>query len=179
MRGLTRTLLILNLAKILTPERAGQAPLLQRSVNVYARKSTADKNESGNNIKLAAVFHIAIVSQIWNTIAMQPVIFHPKALEEFRGLPRPIRVAFGALLRTLQEGISLGMPVSRPMPIVALGVDELRVKDAFGQYRAFYLKKSSAGILVLRAFQKKSQSTPATEISLARKRLKELHDDLT
>jgi mRNA-degrading endonuclease RelE of RelBE toxin-antitoxin system len=58
---------------------------------------------------------------------MQPVLFHPKALEEFRDLPRPIRVAFGELLRTLQEGFTLGMPASRPMSVMTLGVDELRV----------------------------------------------------
>ena len=105
---------------------------------------------------------------------MKKVLFHPKALEEFRELPKPIRSAFGELLRILQEGISLGMPASRPMPSVARGVDELRVKDVSGQYRAFYLKKSSAGILVLRAFHKKTQETPTSEIKLARKRLQEL-----
>jgi phage-related protein len=105
------------------------------------------------------------------------VLFHPKALEEFRELPKPIRNAFGELLRILQEGLSLGMPASRPLPSVAQGVDELRVKDASGQYRAFYLKKSSAGILVLRAFHKKMQETPQSEIKLARKRLQELIDE--
>jgi phage-related protein len=110
---------------------------------------------------------------------MKKVLFHPKALEEFRDLPRPVRNAFGELLRIVQEGISLGMPASRPMPAVAPGVDELRVKDVSGQYRAFYLKKSSAGILVLRAFHKKTQETPQSEIKLARKRLQELVDENT
>src|SRR6185369_15387558 len=108
---------------------------------------------------------------------MKKVLFHPKALEEFRELPKPIRSAFGELLRILQEGITLGMPTSRPMPSVAQGVDELRAKDASGQYRAFYLKKSSAGILVLRAFHKKTQETPQSEIKLARRRLQELIDE--
>ena len=105
---------------------------------------------------------------------MKSVLFHPKALEEFRELPKSIRIAFGEALRLLQEGITLGMPLSRPISTVAPGVDELRVKDASGQYPAFYFKKSSAGILVLRAFHKKSQETPITEIRLARKRLQEL-----
>ncbi len=108
---------------------------------------------------------------------MKVVLFHPKALEEFRELPKPVRSAFGELLRILQEGIALGMPASRPMPSVAQGVDELRVKDASGHYRAFYLKKSSAGILVLRAFHKKTPETPPSEIRLARKRLQELIDE--
>jgi phage-related protein len=105
---------------------------------------------------------------------MKKVIFHPRALEEFRELPKSIRATFGEMLRILQEGITLGMPASRPMPSVALGVDELRAKDASGQYRAFYLKKSKEGILVLRAFHKKSQETPLAEIRLARKRLREI-----
>jgi len=108
---------------------------------------------------------------------MKKVLFHPKALEEFWELPKPIRSAFGELLRILQEGITLGMPASRSMSSVAQGVDELRVKDASGQYRVFYFKKSSAGILVLRAFHKKTQETPQSEIRLARKRLQELIDE--
>jgi phage-related protein len=105
---------------------------------------------------------------------VKKVLFHPRALEEFRDLPKPIRTAFGESLRVLQEGITLGMPVSRPMPSVAPGVDELRAKDSSGQYRTFYFKKSMAGIFVLRAFHKKTQQTPPSEIRLARKRLQEL-----
>ena len=80
----------------------------------------------------------------------------------------------GESLRLLQEGITLGMPASRPMPSVAAGVDELRVKDASGQYRAFYLRKDRRSILVLRAFHKKTRETPPSELALARKRLQEL-----
>lgn len=110
---------------------------------------------------------------------MKKVLFHPKALEEFRELPKPIKIAFGELLRIVQDGITLGMPASRPMPSVAPGVDELRAKDPSGQYRAFYVRKFSAGILVLRAFHKKTQETPMSEIKLARKRLRELIDEIT
>ena len=35
----------------------------------------------------------------------------------------------GALIRMLQEGESLGMPQSRPMPIIGPRCQELRVKD--------------------------------------------------
>ena len=35
----------------------------------------------------------------------------------------------GRLLRRLQEGESLGMPHSRPMPSIGHGVHELRVRD--------------------------------------------------
>jgi phage-related protein len=119
------------------------------------------------------------MSRIWDTENVKKVIFHPKALGEFRDLPIAVRKAFGEMLRVLQEGINLGMPDSRPMPVVAIGVDELRAKDPSGQYRAFYLKKSKEGILVLRAFHKKSQETPQSEIKLARRRLQELLHEIS
>ena len=68
------------------------------------------------------------------------------------------------------------MPNSRPMGIVAAGVSELRVQDNNGSYRIFYYTASAKGILVFHAFVKKTQRTPALEIELARKRLKELLD---
>jgi phage-related protein len=105
---------------------------------------------------------------------MQNVVFHRKAIDEIKALPKSVRNSFGELLRLLQEGTSLGMPISRPMPVVAMGVDELRVKGPGGQYRAFYLKKSKAGILVLRVFTKKTEATPHSEIFFARRRLQEL-----
>jgi len=68
------------------------------------------------------------------------------------------------------------MPHSRPMPSVAAGVSELRVHGEDGVYRAFYFTLSAKGILVFHAFVKKAQRTPAAEIELARKRLRELLD---
>jgi phage-related protein len=73
-------------------------------------------------------------------------------------------------------GEQIGMPNSRPMPGVATGVSELRVKGEDGIYRAFYYSSSAQGILVFHAFVKRTQRTPPLEIELARKRLKELLD---
>ena len=66
------------------------------------------------------------------------------------------------------------MPLSRPMPDVSLGVDELRIRDDKGIYRTFYYKKSVRGILILHAFTKKTQKTPWNEIAITRKYLKEM-----
>jgi phage-related protein len=74
-------------------------------------------------------------------------------------------------------GEQLQMPNSRPMPIVGLGVSELRVRNERGIYRVFYCVASSHGVLVFHAFVKKTQQTPGQEIDLARKRLKELLDE--
>lgn len=89
-------------------------------------------------------------------------------------MSRAVRKQLGALLDDLQRGKALRMPHSRPMPIVALGVEELRVKDEAGQYRAFVVRKTPRGIGVLHVFNKKSRKTPRGAIELARRRLKEI-----
>ena len=77
----------------------------------------------------------------------------------------------------LQRGFQLGMPLSKSMHAVAPGVEELRVKDASGAYRAFYLARLEAGILAFHAFTKKTQKTPKSEPRLAQRRLKEMLDE--
>ena len=76
----------------------------------------------------------------------------------------------------MQLGEQIGMPNSRPMPAVASGVSELRVKGEDGIFRVFYYTASPRGVLVFHAFVKKTQRTPPLEMELARKRLKELLD---
>ena len=109
-----------------------------------------------------------------NGEAVKPAIFHEKAREAFRGFPPSVRQAFGKAIWELQQGIRLGMPISKPMPSVAAGVEELRIKDASGAYRAFYYSRSAHGIQIFHAFEKKSRRTPEHEIKLGRRRLKEL-----
>jgi phage-related protein len=107
---------------------------------------------------------------------VRPIILHPKAREVIRRFPKEVRMRLGKGLFRLQMGEQLGMPNSRPMPGVAAGVSELRVKGEDGSFRTFYYAASSSGILVFHAFVKKTQRTPPLEIELARKRLKELLD---
>jgi len=66
------------------------------------------------------------------------------------------------------------MPISRPMPTVAPGVQELRVHDRSGHYRALYLVRSSQGVLIFHVFSKKTAQTSNHEIQVGRKRLKEM-----
>ena len=73
-------------------------------------------------------------------------------------------------------GERLGMPMARPMPMVAPGVSELRVSGEGGIFRVFYFTATARGVLVFHAFAKKTQRTPPPEIELAKKRLKELLD---
>ena len=109
--------------------------------------------------------------------AERPVIFHSRARDEVRDLPKDLRYRLGRALMALQLGYPLGMPVSRPMSMIAVGVDELRLREPDGNYRVFYYRKYPKGILVLRAFRKKTERTPQSEILLARRRLKEMLDD--
>jgi len=105
---------------------------------------------------------------------LKEAIFHPKAREVLRTFPQEVRKAFGKAIFDLQKGCHLGMPLSRPMSDVGLGVDELRVKSSSGIYRTFYYKKSARGILIFHAFMKKTQKTPYHEIEVGKKRLKEM-----
>lgn len=66
------------------------------------------------------------------------------------------------------------MPLSRPMPSIAVGAEELRVKDRSGAYRVFYYTRLADSVLIFHAFVKKTQTTPPHEIALAQKRLKEM-----
>ncbi|HZZ42140.1 MAG TPA: type II toxin-antitoxin system RelE/ParE family toxin [Tepidisphaeraceae bacterium] len=108
---------------------------------------------------------------------MKAAIFHVVVKEILRGFPQTVRQALGKAIWELQQGIHLGMPISKRMPSVAAGVEELRVKDASGAYRAFYYSRSNRGILIFHAFEKKARKTPESEIKLGRKRLKEMLDE--
>ena len=87
------------------------------------------------------------------------------------------RIRIGKAVFRLQMGEQIGMPDSRPTPSVEGGASELRVKGEDGVFRVFYCTASVMGVLVFHAFVKKTQRTPAHEIELGRKRLKELLDD--
>jgi phage-related protein len=91
-----------------------------------------------------------------------------------RGEDPEIRKAIGEALRDLQKGITLGMPLSRPMPEVASGVHELRVRGKRSAVRVFYFIKLAEAIVVFHAFQKKTQKTPTRELTTGRQRLSEV-----
>lgn len=107
---------------------------------------------------------------------VKSVIFHAAATDEIRELPKAVRIDIGVLLLALQRGELLRMPALRPMPGLAAGACELRVHDSAGQIRVFCLPGSVHGVLVLRAFRKRTETTPVREVRLARHRLEELLD---
>ncbi len=105
---------------------------------------------------------------------MKEAIFHLKARKVIRTFPSKVKQGLGQAILELQKGFHLSMPLSKPMPTVAIGVEEIRIKDDSGIFRTLYFKKSSQGILIFHAFVKKTQKTPNNEIKLARKRLEEM-----
>jgi phage-related protein len=105
---------------------------------------------------------------------VKDVQFHPEAIAAIREFPASVRQHLGKALYDLQLGESLSMPLSRPIPGIASGAAELRLRDASGAFRVFYIAKVGASILVFHAFTKKTQKTPARELTLAQKRLKEM-----
>lgn len=107
---------------------------------------------------------------------MKSIKFHPKALAFIRDQSAAIKQDIGEALRDVQKGISLGLPLSRPMPDVAPGSHELRVKDKTTAVRVFYFVKLDEAIVVFHGFRKTTQKTPRHEIEVGRKRLREVLD---
>ncbi len=76
----------------------------------------------------------------------------------------------GYYLNLLQEGFSISMPISRPMPSVGARVHELRLSDRSGDWRVVY-RIDATEIVVVAVFKKTTPQTPARIINLCRQRL--------
>ena len=92
---------------------------------------------------------------------------------EIADLPEQIRGDLADALARLDAGLSLSMPLSRPMPSIGRGAHELRLRDRSGDYRIVYVARRSGEIVVLLAFKKTSKETPERIIELARARARE------
>ena len=80
------------------------------------------------------------------------------------------RVEAGFLLRRLQQGESLSMPHSRPMPGIGRRCHELRIVDKDATRIIVYHVDADA-VVILEVFSKKTQATPQKVIATCRKRL--------
>lgn len=101
--------------------------------------------------------------------------FHKRVLAEVESWPVDFLADYARLVELLAEhGPSLRLPHSRAF---GDGLFELRPRGRSGIGRVFYCFRLAKRVVVLHAFIKKSQQTPDRELSLARKRLKELQDD--
>ena len=85
------------------------------------------------------------------------------------------RIEAGYLLRRLQAGDMIGLPMSRPMPAIGARCHELRVNDAGQSWRIVYRIDTDA-IVIADVFSKKTRSTPRQVIETCRRRLLEYDD---
>ena len=83
-----------------------------------------------------------------------------------------MRASFLRIVQTMAvHGPDLGMPHTRAM---GGGLFEVRAKGREGIGRAFYCTVIGQRIVILHAFIKKTEQTPARELETARARLKEV-----
>lgn len=80
------------------------------------------------------------------------------------------RIEAGTLLRLVQEGESLSLPRSRPMPSIGPRCHELRVRDAAKNWRIVYRIDADA-VVIADVFPKKTAQMPKQIIETCRRRL--------
>jgi phage-related protein len=86
------------------------------------------------------------------------------------------RIEAGFLLRQLQQGESLGLPHSRPMPSIGSHCHELRVRDRDKIWRIIYRIDDDA-IAIVEVFSKTTRTTPKSVIDICQKRLAQYDQD--
>jgi phage-related protein len=104
------------------------------------------------------------------TIDRKPVIW---IHGEFKSPPvsSAARIQAGYLLGLVQEGVSLGMPQSRPMPQIGPRCHELRIRDEGTNWRIIY-RIDDRAILVVDIFKRKSTATPKRVIEACKRHLR-------
>jgi phage-related protein len=95
---------------------------------------------------------------------------------DVRAFPEDARIDAGWQLELVQRGED---PDDwKPMPTIGPGVREIRIREASGAFRIIYLATFEDRVLVLHAFQKKTQATPKKDIELASQRLKRWRQEI-
>ena len=89
---------------------------------------------------------------------------------------RAARLEAGFLLRALQQGEKIGLPHSRPMPVIGPRCHELRIVDENATWRIIYRVDPDA-IIIVEVFSKKTHQTPKYVIKNSKARLKR-YDEL-
>lgn len=98
--------------------------------------------------------------------------FNVAVQAEIAGWPAGINASFTRIAEQMvASGPNLGLPYTRPL---GDGLFEIRAKGREGIGRAFFCALVGRRIVILHGFIKKTQQTPAKELKLARRRLKEV-----
>ena len=106
---------------------------------------------------------------------MKPVQFLGDSLQCLRDFPVDARQNAGYQLDKVQRG--LHPDDFKPMPTIGRGVEEIRIRDDSGIYRVIYTARFADAIIVLHAFQKKTQRTSRRDIAIAKTRFSEMMKD--
>jgi len=106
---------------------------------------------------------------------LKPIEFAGDSLTRLREFPASARRSAGYQLDRVQRGFD---PDDwKPMKAVGIGAREIRVRDRSAAFRVIYLATLPDRVVVLHAFQKKTQVTAKRDIDLAARRLRELWKD--
>ncbi len=106
---------------------------------------------------------------------MKPVEFAGDSLARLRDFPASARRAAGYQLDRVQRGLE---PDDwKPMKAIGAGVRELRIRERSGAFRVIYLATLPDRVVVLHAFQKKTQRAAKRDIDLATRRFRDLRKD--
>lgn len=100
--------------------------------------------------------------------------FHARVQKEIESWPVGILADYARIVELLMEfGPDLRMPHSRAL---GDGLFELRPRGREGAGRVLYCYVKNRRVIILHVFIKKTRATPARELAIARKRLKEVED---
>lgn len=87
------------------------------------------------------------------------------------GLSKEDRVVIGTDIQTVEYGWPIGMPVCRPLEV---GLWEVRSRISDGRIARVLFCIAAGDMYLLCGFIKKTQKTPIHELTLARRRRREL-----
>jgi phage-related protein len=105
---------------------------------------------------------------------MKSIRFLGDSLKRLREFPDDARQDAGYQLDKVQRG---EQPDDfKPMPSIGPGVEEIRIWDEAGTFRVIYTARVDDAVVVLHAFQKKTQTTSKRDIELARMRWSQLKE---
>lgn len=103
---------------------------------------------------------------------MKSIRFLGDSLKRLREFPDDARQDAGYQLDKVQRG---EQPDDfKPMPSIGKGVEEIRVWDDAGTFRVIYTARVGDVVVVIHAFQKKTQATSKRDVEVARARWSQL-----
>ncbi len=102
-------------------------------------------------------------------LRLKPIVWLGNSRDVVRDWPLATKKRAGEELYRLQIGSE---PLHwRGIKSVGRGVREIKISEG-GEHRVFYVMRRDEGILVLHAFEKKTQRTAKSDIDLGKQRLK-------